>query len=103
MGGRIDQQAYGIREIRESIMGKMEDLEGIAEFIERFVTAVDFQTAVEIAADTRLDSLQEWDSLAALGVIVMFDMEYSLTITGNDLKNCTVIGDIYALSVRKAA
>ena len=75
------------------------------EFVDQFVNAVDFQDVVEdISPDTRLDSLPEWDSLAALGVIVMCDMEYGVTIVGNDLKNSVTVGDIYALVVsRKAA
>jgi hypothetical protein len=43
----------------------------IAKFLGEFVEAVDFQEAVSIAEDTELASLEEWDSLAALGVIVM--------------------------------
>ena len=70
---------------------------GISQFIDNFQTAVDFQEAVDITAETELGSLAEWDSLAALGVIVMFDMEYGKTITGNDLKTCKTIADLFAL------
>jgi acyl carrier protein len=66
-------------------------------FVEKFLEAVDFQDAVAVTADTPLASLPEWDSLAALGVIVMCDMEYGKTITGGDLKNCVTVADIYAL------
>ena len=38
---------------------------------------------------------------AALGVIVMFDMEYSATITGNDLKGCATIQDVFKLLEKK--
>ncbi|WP_454707936.1 phosphopantetheine-binding protein [Delftia acidovorans] len=69
----------------------------IDQFIESFLTAVDFQEAVEVAPDTELRSLPEWDSLAALGVIVMFDVDYGKTITGDDLKNCSTITDLYKL------
>ena len=71
---------------------------GIDQFIENFLTAVDFQEAVEIAPETEIVSLSEWDSLAALGVIVMFDMEYGKTITGNDLKASRTIADLFALA-----
>src|SRR5437762_6066249 len=71
------------------------------DFIQNFMIAVDFQDPVEVRSDSRLDALPEWDSLAALGVIVMFDMEYSLTISGNDLKNCATIADLYDLIVKK--
>lgn len=63
-------------------------------FIEQFVMAVDFQTQVPVEATTPLDSLPEWDSLAALGVIVMCDTEYGVSITGDDLKECVTVGDI---------
>ena len=67
----------------------------MASFVEQFVVSVDFQNAVPVAGDTRLEDLPEWDSLAALGVIVMCDTEYGVTITGNDLKDCLTVGDIY--------
>ena len=70
---------------------------GVDQFIENFLTAVDFQEAVEITPETEIVSLSEWDSLAALGVIVMFDMEYGKTITGNDLKASRTIADLFAL------
>ncbi|MGE8398600.1 MAG: acyl carrier protein [Burkholderiales bacterium] len=69
----------------------------IDQFIDSFLTAVDFQEPVEVTPDTELKSLPEWDSLAALGVIVMFDVEFRKTITGDDLKNCTTITDLYKL------
>lgn len=70
---------------------------GVDQFIENFLIAVDFQEAVEITPETEITSLSEWDSLAALGVIVMFDMEYGKTITGNDLKASRTIADLFAL------
>jgi acyl carrier protein len=70
----------------------------IEAFIEQFVTAVDFQEQVPIAPDTKLTDLPEWDSLAALGVIVMFDIEYNKTVTGPDLAKCATIADLYQLA-----
>ncbi len=75
---------------------------GIESFIENFNTAVDFQTPVDLKPDTALADLPEWDSLAALAVIVMFDMEYGVTITGNDLKGCARVQDVHKLLGDKA-
>lgn len=72
----------------------------IESFIEKFIGAVDFQNPVDITPETILKDLPEWDSLAALGVIVMMDMEYSLTITGDDLRSCLTVGDIFNLTTR---
>jgi acyl carrier protein len=70
--------------------------EGSDAFIEQFIVAVDFQNALPIEGNTVLANLPEWDSLAALGVIVMCDTEYGVTITGNDLKVCVTVSDILA-------
>ena len=66
-------------------------------FIDNFLLAVDFQDPVEVTMETILRELPEWDSLAALGVIVMFDIEYSKTIVGDDLKACITIADLHQL------
>ena len=72
-------------------------MSNIEKFIENFNIAVDFQESVEVKAETNLAKLPEWDSLAALGVIVMFDIEYGKTITGDHLKSCETIQDLFNL------
>lgn len=64
-------------------------------FIANFIDATDFQVPVDITLDTRLSALAEWDSLAALGVIVMFDMIYKKSVTGEDLYAAATVGDLY--------
>ena len=64
-------------------------------FIANFIDATDFQVPVDITLDTQLSALPEWDSLAALGVIVMFDLIYKKSITGEDLYAATTVGDLY--------
>lgn len=72
-------------------------MSNIQTFIDNFLVAVDFQNPVDVQPTTQLRDLPEWDSLAALGVIVMFDIEYGKTITGEDLKNCNTIEDLHRL------
>ena len=72
----------------------------VNDFIEQFLIAVDFQDPVEVTPDTVLLDLPEWDSLAALGVIVMFDIEYGKTIIGDDLKQSITIQDLFKLLSR---
>ncbi|URN90225.1 MAG: acyl carrier protein [Pseudomonas protegens] len=66
-------------------------------FIENFLSATDFQQPVEVTMETELRNLPEWDSLAALGVIVMFDIEYKKVISGDDLEKAVTVGDLYNL------
>jgi acyl carrier protein len=72
----------------------------IQAFIENFLVAVDFQDPVEVTPQTILIELPEWDSLAALGVIVMFDIEYGKTIVGDDLKQSGTLQDLFNLLSR---
>lgn len=67
-------------------------------FIENFLLAVDFQEPVNLTPETQLHDLPEWDSLAALGVIVMFDMEYGKSITGDQLQKISTIRDLFVLT-----
>jgi acyl carrier protein len=66
-------------------------------FIDNFLAAVDFQEPVEVTLTTLLKDLPEWDSLASLGVIVMFDLEYGKTITGDDIDACVSLQDLMNL------
>jgi acyl carrier protein len=72
-------------------------MKNIQTFTENFLSAVDFQDPVEVTPETPLRDLPEWDSLAALGVIVMFDIEYGKSITGDDLKSCITLQDLFNL------
>lgn len=67
------------------------------QFIENFLSATDFQTQIEVGLESKLRDLPEWDSLAALGVIVMFDVEYQKAINGDDLEKAVTVGDLYNL------
>ena len=69
----------------------------IEQFIEQFLAAVDFQDPVEVKPGTKLADLPEWDSLAALATIVLFDTEYGKVIVGPDLQKCVLVDDVYAL------
>lgn len=72
-------------------------MDNIETFIEKFIAAVDFQEPIPVTPDSAFAEMPEWDSLAALGVIVMFDMEYSKTITGEDLQKVATVKELYQL------
>ena len=72
----------------------------IENFIEKFITAVDFQEPVPVAPETVFADLPEWDSLATLGVIVMFDTEYGKTISGEELAKVSTIAELHQLAIQ---
>jgi len=48
-----------------------------------------------------LNSFAEWDSMANLGMMSMFDMEFGITIKADDLKNIKTVNELIALAGEK--
>ena len=67
------------------------------EFIEKFAEQFDEIEVETLNADTNFRNLEGWTSLVALLVITMIDEEYDITITGDDMKKQTTIGDLFNL------
>ena len=45
-----------------------------------------------------LEGFVEWDSMASLGVMSMFDMEFGITLKTDDLKNIKTENELMALA-----
>lgn len=45
-----------------------------------------------------LEDFVEWDSMANLGVMSMFDMEFGTTLKTDDLKNIKTVNELMALA-----
>ena len=67
------------------------------EFIEKFAEQLDETSVESLNSETKFRELEEWSSLVALSVIAMIDEEYDITITGDDMKKQTTIGDLFNL------
>ncbi|MFC5283215.1 acyl carrier protein [Pedobacter alpinus] len=55
-----------------------------------------------IKPDTQFKQLEEWDSMLALSMIAMVDDEYSLKLTGDDIRTSTTIQDLFSKIEAKA-
>ena len=58
----------------------------IAELLEREVS--------DFTPETKLEELEEWDSLAAISYVVMMDEHFGVTANPNDIRNFKTIQDI---------
>lgn len=63
------------------------------DFIEKFAEAIETD-ASNLTVETEFRSLDDWNSLAVLSVIVMLDEEYGIQIENKDFKNLDTIADI---------
>ncbi len=70
----------------------------INEFIEKFAEAVEIEDASGITGTTKFRELEDWNSLAALSVISMFEDELNKDLSVSDFKKAQTIEDLYNLS-----
>jgi len=50
-----------------------------------------------LTADTMLDDIDEYDSMAKLALIVLFDDEFGVKLTGDMIRGFSTVGDIIQL------
>lgn len=67
----------------------------LEEFVENFAGQFDDTDANEIQAETKFHDLEEWSSMIVLGVIAMANIDYDVTLTGDDIKNAVTVKDLY--------
>jgi acyl carrier protein len=67
----------------------------ITTFLQHFADVLDDTDAALITAETIFRDLDEWDSLTALSLIAMVDDEYSVKLTGEDIKSAVTLKDIF--------
>jgi acyl carrier protein len=67
----------------------------IEEFIEKFAYAIETDPG-SISAETDYKRLPQWDSLNALSIIAMADVEYGITLSGQDISNAATVADLWS-------
>lgn len=70
----------------------------IQDFIEKFAEAVEIEDISALSETTDFRSLDEWNSLAGLSVISMFEDELEKDISIPDFKKAQTIGDLFKLA-----
>jgi acyl carrier protein len=75
----------------------------IEEFIVQFETVVEGIDPGELKPETPFRDLPQWNSLAALTLLVMVNSEYDVTLSGNEIKSSATIQDLYNLVAAKKA
>lgn len=69
----------------------------IDEFVAAFAAEFDDTPKSEFGPDTNYKNLDEWDSLLALSIIAMVDEAMGKRITGNELRTCNTIEELFNL------
>ena len=69
----------------------------IKEFIANFAEQFDDTDESVLTPDCKFQELDEWGSLTALGVIAFVKTEYDKKITGQEIRSCETIEDLFNL------
>lgn len=75
----------------------------IQEFVQNFAEQFDEIETSEFTAETNFRDNDEWSSLTALSIIAMVDEMYDVKLTGDELKACKTIVDVFNVVSNKKA
>jgi acyl carrier protein len=67
----------------------------ISIFLQKFSEILDDTDPSLINLNTIFRDLEEWNSLTALSLIAMVDEEYSIKLTGEDIRASQTIQDLF--------
>lgn len=67
------------------------------EFLANFAESFDDTDPNEIQFDTKFRDLDEWSSLTGMTVLAMAKVSYNKTISGEELRRCITVEDVYNL------
>lgn len=62
------------------------------DFLEKFVDVL--QTEDDIDFDTKLEDIEEWDSLSMISTVAFLDKDFSIKVSIEEVKNFETVGDI---------
>jgi acyl carrier protein len=65
------------------------------KFLEQIADIFENTPKEEISLDSKFKSFVEWDSLMALSLIAMFDSEYNIKLSGDQIRAANTLEDLY--------
>lgn len=69
----------------------------LKNFIENFANQFEDTDESVFTPDCQFQELDEWGSLAAMGIIAFVKTEYDKKITGQEIRSCTTVEELFNL------
>lgn len=73
----------------------------LIEFVEKFAEQFEDTDPSEVTAETNYRDLDEWSSLMGMVIIAFVKTELGKTVTGDELKTCKSVEQLYNLIMAK--
>lgn len=70
-------------------------------FIAQFAELLDDTPSSVLTPETKFKDLDDWNSLMALEVIALADETYSVTLSGDDIRQAVTLSDLFAAIASK--
>jgi len=68
------------------------------EFLAKLEDIFQYEDSKKLTFDTKLDDLEEWDSLSIISVVAFLDSEFNKQVTVNDLQVAQTVEDIAVMA-----
>jgi acyl carrier protein len=75
----------------------------VSDFIKEIETEIEEIEAGTLKPATEFRKLETWSSMHALIILAMIDTNHEVTLTGEELRSCTTIQNLYDLVKSKKA
>ncbi|HYG50457.1 MAG TPA: acyl carrier protein, partial [Flavobacteriales bacterium] len=78
-------------------------MDTIADFTSKLEKEFEDLEPGTLKPDTNMRQLPNWSSMHALIIIALIDTEYDVKITGEDLRKCNTVSDVYEVTKSRVA
>lgn len=78
-------------------------MDSLAEFTTKLEKEFEDLEPGTLKPDTNMRQMPNWSSMHALIIIALIDTEYDVKITGEDLRNCNTVNDVYNITKSRVA
>ncbi|MCX6311094.1 MAG: acyl carrier protein [Bacteroidetes bacterium] len=72
-------------------------MDDISVFIRKIESEIEELTPGTLKPETHYRELPEWSSMHALILIALSETEYDVSLSGEDLRKCETLRDVYTL------
>lgn len=69
----------------------------IDDFIQKIEGEIEELPKGSLKAETHYREIPEWSSMHALILIALCETDYDVTLTGEDMRSCNTVNDLYTL------
>lgn len=72
-------------------------MDSIDQFIQKLERELDMVEPGTLTPEVNYRTIPNWSSMYALIIVALCETEYDVAVTGEDLRKCNTVNDLYSL------